>query len=124
MKCRLLFDGKFGVVAVAGDDSVLLRMAFFVLHAEGVALVVDEEDFDVAIAAVVLVIGGAVGEDVLVADGIVDCTEDLRQRTLEHWAKAHASGECREGLELILGLEVIEFTDSGPHAATTAGHLV
>ena len=31
--CNWLFDGEFGVVAVASDDGVLLRFAFFVLHA-------------------------------------------------------------------------------------------
>src|SRR5580700_11098710 len=61
-----LLDGEFGVVAVAGYDGVLLGMAFFVLHAEGVAFVVDQEDLDLAVAAVVLVVGGAVGKDVLV----------------------------------------------------------
>src|SRR5258706_16345436 len=47
-----LFDGEFGVVAVAGDDGVLVGVTLFVLHAEGVAFVVDEGDFDLAVAAV------------------------------------------------------------------------
>src|SRR5205807_1925760 len=75
-----LFDGEFGVVAVAGDDGVLLGVAFFVLHAQGVAFVVDQKDLDLAVAAVVLVVGGAVGEDVLVADGVVDLGEDVGER--------------------------------------------
>ncbi len=32
-RCARLFHGKLGVVAVTGDDGVLLRFAFFVLHA-------------------------------------------------------------------------------------------
>ena len=86
-----LLDGEFGVVAVAGNDGVFLRFAFLVLHAEGVAFVVDQEDFDVAVAAVVFVVGGAVGEDVLVADGVVDMGEDLRERALEQGGKVETS---------------------------------
>jgi len=41
-----------------------------------VAFVVDQEDLDLAIATIVLVVGGAIGEDVLVADGVVDICED------------------------------------------------
>ena len=93
-----LLDGEFGVVAVAGDDGVLLRFAFFVLHAQGVALVVDEEDLDVAVAAVIFVVRGAVGEDVLVADGVVDCGEDVGQCALEERTEAHAASHGGEGL--------------------------
>jgi hypothetical protein len=72
-----LFDGEFGVVSVAGNDGVLLRLSLFVCHAEGMAFVVDEKDLDLAIAAVVVGVGGTVGEDVLVADGVVDLGEDV-----------------------------------------------
>ena len=47
----------------------------FVLHLQGMALVIDQEDLDLAVGAVVLVVGGAIGEDVLVADGVVDLRE-------------------------------------------------
>ena len=79
------------------------------------ALVVDEEDFDVAVTAVVFGVGGAVGEDVLVADGVVDLGEDVRECALEDGAEAHAAGHGGEGVELVLGLEVIHLAD-----ATTA----
>ena len=69
-----------------------------------------------AVAAVVLVVGGAVGEDVLVADGVVDLAEDVGERALEHGVEARASGHGGEGLELVLGLEVVHFADAGAHA--------
>jgi hypothetical protein len=120
-----LLDWELRVVTVAGDDGVFLGFAFFVLHAEGVAFVVYEKDLDLAIATVVLVVGGAVGEDVLVADGVVDLGEDVGERALEHWVKAHAAGHCGEGVELILGLEVVHIGDGCAHAATSAAvHLV
>ena len=80
-----LFDGEFGVVAVAGDDGVLQGFVLFVLHAEGVAFVVDEEDFDLAVGAVVFGVGGAVGEDVLVADGVVDLWRRCRGARPGRW---------------------------------------
>ncbi len=119
-----LFDGEFGVVAVAGDDGVLLGLAFFVLHAEGMAFVVDQEDLDLAVAAVVFVVGGAVGEDVLVADGVVDLGEDVGERALEERAEAHAASHGGEGLELVLGLKVVHLADAAPHAAAARSHLV
>lgn len=97
LRTRLL-DGEFSVVAIAGDNGVLLRLAFFILHAEGVAFVVDEEDLDLAVAAVVLVVGGAVGEDVLVADGLVDLAEDVGKLALEDGGEAEAAGHSRKGL--------------------------
>jgi hypothetical protein len=75
--CGWLFDGEFGFVAIAGYDGVLEGLVFFVLHAEGMAFVVDEQDFDLAIGAVIFGVGGAVGEDVLVADGVADGGEDV-----------------------------------------------
>ena len=102
-----LLDGEFGVVAVAGDDGVFQGFALFVLHLEGVAFVVDEEDFDLAVGAVVFVVGGAVGEDVLVADGVVDLGEDVGERALEEGAEAEAAGHGGEGVQLVLGLEVV-----------------
>jgi hypothetical protein len=124
LRSGALLDGEFGVVAVAGDDRVLLGFAFFVLHAQGVAFVVDQEDLDLAVAAVVLVVGGTVGEDVLVADGVVDLGEDVGERALEHRVEAEAAGHCGEGVELILRLEVVEVAYAAAHSATAAGYFV
>ena len=74
---RGLIDLLFGFVAVAGDDGVLEGLMFLVLHLKGVAFVVDQHDLDLAVGSVVVVVGGAVGEDVLVADGVVDLGEDV-----------------------------------------------
>ena len=87
------------------------------------AFVVDQQDLDVAVAAVVLVVGGAVGEDVLVADGVVDLGEDVGERALEHGGKVEASGHGGEGFELVLCLEVVHFADAGTHAAAGV-HLI
>ncbi len=86
-KAALLY-GKFGVVAVAGDDGVFLRFAFFVLHAEGVAFVVDQKNLDLAIGTVVLVVGGAIGEDVFVADGLVDRGRRCRGVRPGRWGRS------------------------------------
>ena len=75
-----------------------MGFTFFVLHAEGVAFVVDQEDFDLAVGAVVLVVGGAIGEDVLVADGLVDLGEDVGELALEDGGEAEAAGHPGEGL--------------------------
>lgn len=85
-----------------------MRFALFVLHAKGVPFVVDEEDLDLAIGAVALVVGGAVGEDVLVADGLVDLGEDVGELALEDGGEAEAAGHGGEGPHLVLGLEVVE----------------
>ncbi len=119
-----LLDGEFGAVAVAGDDGVLEGFAFFVLHAEGVAFVVDELDFDAAVGAVVLGVGGAVGEDVLVADGLVDLAEDVGEFALEDGCEVEAAGHLGEGFELVLGLEVVEVADGAFPAAAAALHFV
>ncbi len=107
-----LFDGEFGVVAVAGDDGVLLGFAFFVLHAQWMAFVVDQKDFDLAVGAVVFGVGGTVGQDVLVADGVVDLAEDVGQRTLEERGEVKAACHVGEGLELILSLEVVHLANA------------
>lgn len=75
-----------------------MGFSLFVLHAEGVAFVVDQKNFDLAVGAVVLVVGGAVGEDVLVADGLVDLGEDVREFALEDGGEAEATGHPGEGL--------------------------
>ena len=124
MPLRLqLLDLLFCFVAVAGYDGVLEGFVFFVLHLEGVAFVVDEGDFDLTVGAVVAVVGGAVGEDVLVADGVVDGGEDVGEFALEEGAEAQAAGHGGEGLELVLGLEVVEVADAGVHAGAGV-HLV
>ena len=82
--------------------------AFFILHAEGVAFVIDQENLDFAIGAVVLVVGGAVSEDVLVADGLVDLRKDVGEFALEDGSEAETTGHPSEGLHLVLSLEVVE----------------
>jgi len=121
---RTLFDGEFGVVAVAGDDGVLLGVALFVLHAEGMAFVVDQEDLDLAVTAVVFGVGGAVGEDVFVADGVVDLAEDVGERALEERIEAHTTGQCGEGVHLVLRLKVVHIGDPSAHASAAFAHLV
>ena len=81
--------------------------------------VVDQEDLDLAVAAVVFVVGGAVGEDVLVADGVIDLAEDVGERALEEWAEAQASGHRGEGVELVLCLEIVHLAD-----AAAGSHLI
>ena len=65
-----------------------------------------------------LVVGGAVGEDVLVADGVVDRGEVSGSSPWKSGAEAHAAGHGGEGLELVLGLEVVDVADAGAHAAS------
>ena len=77
-----------------------------------------------AVAAVVFVVGGAIGEDVLVADGVIDLGEDVGECSLEHGAEAEASGHGGEGFELVLGLKIVHLADARAHTATTAAHLV
>ncbi len=113
---RQLLDGKLCVVTVTGYDRVLLWFALFVLHAERVAFVVDQEDFDLAVGSVVLVVGGAVGEDVLITDGVVDRAEDVGKFTLEDWGEAEAASHRRESPELVLGLQVVELARSATPA--------
>jgi len=79
---------------------------------EGVAFVVDEGDLDAAIAAVIFVVGGAVGEDVLVADGVVDLVEDVGECTLKERVEVEAAGHLGEGAELVFGLEIVEALDA------------
>jgi hypothetical protein len=120
--CGGLFDGEFGFVAVAGYDGILEGLVFFVLHAEGMAFVVDEQDFDLAIGAVIFGVGGAVGEDVLVADGVADGGEDVGERSLEHRVEAETTRHGGEGAHLVLSLEVVHAAD-GAHAAACVGQL-
>ena len=106
-----------------------MRFALLVFHAEGMAFVVDEEDFDFAVAAVVVGVGGTVGENVLVADGFVDPVEDVGELALEDGAEAEAAGHGGEGLQLILGLEIVHIAHaaaaSEAHAGSSAAaHLV
>ena len=106
-----------------------MRFALLVFHAEGMAFVVDEEDFDFAIAAVVVWVGGTVGENVLVADGFVDPVEDVGELALEDGAEAEATSHGGEGLQLILGLEIVHIAHaaaaSEAHAGSSAAaHLV
>ncbi len=96
-----------------------MGFSLFVLHAERVAFVVDQKNFDLAVGAVVLVVGGAVGEDVLVADGLVDLGEDVGELALEDGGEAEAAGHPGKGLHLVLGLEVVEFAWTA-----AAAHLV
>ena len=119
-----LLDLLFGVVAVAGDDRIFEGLVFFVLHLQGFAFTVDERYFDLAVAAVVAVVGGAVGEDVLVADGVINLREDVGQLALEDGAKAHAAGHGGEGLELVLGLEIVELAHGGAATHGAAAHFV
>ena len=87
------------------------------------AFIVDELDFDATVAAVVGRVGGAVGDDVLVADGLVDLAEDVGEFALEDGGVVEAAGHLGEGFKLVLGLEVVEVAD-GAAAATAALHLV
>jgi len=69
-----------------------------------VSFVVDEEDFYFAIAPVVFRVGGTVGENVLIANGVVDRTEDVGEFALEDGSEAEAAGHQGEGVELVLSL--------------------
>src|ERR1700722_3399793 len=108
MRRLLLFDRILGVVAVAGYDGIFERLLLFVLHLQRLALVVYKQYLNVAVGAVVLVVGGLVGEDVLVADGVVDGGEDVGQLALEHGVEVEAAGHLGEGLELVLGLKRVD----------------
>ena len=77
-----------------------------------------------AVAAVVFVVGGPIGEDVLVADGVIDRGEDIGQGALEEGTEAHAAGHGGEGLELVLGLKIIHLANAAAHAATTPSHFI
>ncbi len=81
------------------------------------------ETFYVAVGAVVAVVGGAVGEDVLVADGVVDLGEVVGELASKDGAEAEAASHGSEGFELVLGLEVVEVTDASAHAGASV-HLV
>ncbi len=83
------------------------------------AFVVDQKNFDLTIAAIVFGVGGAVGEDVLVADGVVDRAEDVGELALEDGSEAEATGHRGKGPELVLSLQVVELA-----RATAAAHLV
>jgi len=96
-----------------------LWFAFFVLHPKGVTFIVDQKNLDLAIGSIVFVIGGAVGEDVLVTDGLVDLGEDVGEFALEDGSEAETAGHPGEGLHLVLSLEVVELA----RAAATA-HFV
>ena len=104
-------DWQLGLVSVAGNDRVFQRLALFVLHLQWVTFVVDQDDFDLAIGAVVRRVGGAVGKQVLVADGVVDLGKVVGHLALEDGREAEASGHCCEGSELVLGLQVVEFAN-------------
>ena len=77
-----------------------------------------------AVAAVVFVVGGAIGQNVLVADRVIDSGEDVGQGALEEGTEAHAAGHGGEGLELVLGLKIIHLAHAAAHAATTPSHFV
>ena len=94
----VLFDLLLGFVAVASDYGVFERFVLFVLHLEGMAFIVDQQDFDLAVGAIVFVVRWAIGEDVLVADGVVDLGEDVREFALKDWTEAHAARHGSEGL--------------------------
>ncbi len=82
--------------------------------------VVDQDDFDLAIGAVVRRVGGAVSKQVLVADGVVDLGKVIGHFALEDGREAEASGHCCEGSELVLGLQVVEFAN--PAASKLVEH--
>ena len=113
----MLFDGLLSFVAVAGYDGVFEGFLFLVLHLEWVAFVIDEEDFDLAVGAVVLVIGGTIGEDVLVADGVVDGGEDIGECALEERVEGKTAGHGRESFHLVFSLEVVEALDAAHGSA-------
>jgi len=94
----------------------------FVLHLKGVAFVVDEHDLDLAIRAVILVVCGAIGEEVLISDGVVDLAEDVGKRSLEHWVEAEAASHGGEGAHLVFSLEVVHAGD-GAHSAAGVGEF-
>ena len=121
-RCGWLFDGEFGFVAVTGDDGIFEGLVFFVLHAEGMAFVVDKQNFDLAIGAVVFGVGGTVGEDVFVADGVADGGEDVGERSLEHRVEAEPPGHGGEGAHLVFSLEVVHAANRA-HAAACVGQL-
>ena len=116
-----LFDFLFGFVAVTRYDGILEGFVLFVLHLQGFPFEVDEGDFDLAVGPVVAIVGGAVGDDVLVADGVVDLGEDVGEFSLKDWGEVHASSHLGEGFELVLSLEVVQTLDTGSHAHATAG---
>jgi len=94
----------------------------FVLHLERVTFVVDQLDLDMAIGTIVLVVGGAIGQDILVANRIVDLTEDIRQGPLEHGVEAESPGHLCEGPHLVFGLQIVHAGDRS-HASTCVGQF-
>ena len=88
------------------------------------AFTIYQQDFDLAVGAVVFGIGGPISEDVLVANGVVDGGEDIRKFALKDGIETETSGHGGEGLELVLGLEIVHVTHGSPHATLAAIHLV
>src|ERR1019366_323105 len=97
----------FGGVALARRNRVLDVVVLLVLDDE--RLVVRSHQFylQLAIGAVLLGVGGLVGDGVLITDRLGHFPENVRQFTHQPRSIAAASGHPGEGVYLVLGLNVV-----------------
>ena len=72
-----------GGVAVARDDLILDVLVLLVLDLQRLVVRPHQLHFQLAIGAVLLGVGGLVGDGVLIADGLRDLAEDFRQLALK-----------------------------------------
>src|SRR6266852_1471746 len=97
-----------GGVTVAGDDFNLHIFALLIFHLQRAAVRADHLHFQFSVGAVELVVGGVVGERVLLANVFANILEDLVKLGLETREEGAASSHGGKILQLVVGLQVVD----------------
>src|SRR5258708_6097885 len=97
-----------GGVTVAGDDFNLYILALLIFHLQRAAIRADHLHFQLAVGAVELVVGGMVGERVLLANVLANILEDFIKLGLKTREEGAASGHRSKILQLVVGLQVVD----------------
>src|SRR5258708_4476257 len=96
-------DWARSLVAWLGDHLVLYRLLLFVDHAQRlIGLRIHQIHADLAELAVARLVGGAIGEHVLVPEALRDGLEDSRELAVEAREERHATGFLGERPQLIV----------------------
>src|SRR5271165_5940417 len=96
-----------GGVAIARDDLVLDVLVLLVLDFQRLVIGADQLHLQLAIAAVLLGVGGLIGDGVLVANRAANLTEDFRKLARKSGDVTLPARHLGEVMHLVIGLGVI-----------------
>src|SRR2546425_7512483 len=112
----LLLDRMLRRVPFARDDLIFHIFSFLIAHFQRAAVRANHFDFQLAIRAIELWVGGAVSKVVLIANVTANVMKNFRQFALEPGEVCASPGQPGEGIHFVVGLKVVYVAYRNPDA--------